>query len=84
MLEPSSATELLKIKGTVAEGGIVCPMFTSDDGTSFPLMGVRQGEYPAGTQLELQGTFVTRSTCQQGERTFQVETVVSVGPAPDK
>ena len=83
MLESSAATESLKIKGTVTDGGIVCPMFTSDDGTSFPLMGVRQDEYPAGTQLELEGTFVKRSTCQQGERTFQVESVVSVGPAAD-
>ena len=84
MSEASSATESLTIKGALAEGGIVCPMFMTDDGASFPLMGIRQGEYPVGTQLELAGNFVMRSTCQQGEKTFQVDSIVSVGPAADK
>jgi len=74
----ASETELLRVKGLMVEGGIVCPMFRSDDGTIFPLMRLSKNDHPIGTSLELRGTFVKKSMCQLGERAFNVEKVIGV------
>jgi hypothetical protein len=84
ILAPASAAELVRVNGVMAEGGIVCPLFRSDDGTIFPLMGLNQNEHAIGTRLELEGTFVKRSTCQQGEKTFNVESVIGVGGSENR
>jgi hypothetical protein len=70
------------VSGTVVQGGIVCPLLRKADGEIVPLTGVAMDAFAEGTQLSLTGSFVARSTCQQGQRTFAVERVVSVNGKP--
>lgn len=65
------------IAGTIVEGGVVCPLLQLEDGEKVPLTGVRMGEHPAGTRLQLEGKFVQFSICQQGRRTFEVVRVLT-------
>ena len=80
----ASETELLRVRGVTVEGGIVCTLFRADDGTIFPLMRLSKNELVIGASLELQGTFVKRSMCQQGERAFNVESVIGVDDSDDR
>jgi hypothetical protein len=77
MAGETSSAEQIRIHGMVIDGGIVCPLLTTESGDRFPLMGIRKNEYPTGTWLDLTGKFIRFSTCQQGERAFSVETVKS-------
>jgi hypothetical protein len=70
------------VSGVVVPGGIVCPLLRLPDGETVPLAGVAPDTFPQGTRLSLEGAFVLRSTCQQGQRTFAVERVVSVNGKP--
>ena len=77
MAEKNAAAVQIRIHGIVTDGGIVCPLLTTENGDRFPLMGIRKNEYPSGTWLDLTGRFFRFSACQQGERAFSVEKVES-------
>ena len=78
----TAQTGPVPVSGVVVPGGIVCPLLRKADGEVVPLAGVTPDAFAEGTRLSLEGSFVPRSTCQQGQRTFAVERVVSVNGKP--
>ena len=80
----SISPETIAIKGVLVEGGIVCPLLKLGSGDLVPLLGAGLAEYPIGTSLEIKGTYVQRSPCQQGRQTLRVDRVLAVnGVAKD-
>ena len=67
-----TTTDLTEITGTFVEGGVECPLFRTDDGRGFALMGIDRGTAKIGAKARLWGQAVEFSTCQQGDA-FTVE-----------
>lgn len=83
LIHEAKAQALMKqqnepILGVIVPGGVVCPMFLTDNGSRFPLQGLDRERYPVGTRLSLVGQFVRVSKCMQGPKTLQVEQVLNV------
>lgn len=72
---PAERTVHGSIRGTIVEGGVVCPLIRLPDGTVYSLMGIGAAEAPVGRRMTLEGRVVPFSTCQQGE-SFQVTKII--------
>lgn len=62
----------LTIRGTIVQGGVICPLIELASGERVPLVGVALDAFPVGTRLLLSGYFMQRSPCQQGRWAFRV------------
>lgn len=79
MAEVSESSEKqVRVEGTLVEGGVVCPLLRTAEGELVPLMGISVDGYHLGTRMTLAGMFVRFSPCMQGQRTLQVQQVLSV------
>lgn len=78
MSQSAAPGTTVSVQGVLTEGGIVCPLLKASNGELIPLMGVRLGQFPLGTALDLEGVMVKRSPCQQGRQTLQVSRIVAV------
>ena len=55
------------ISGVVIEGGVECPLFQTDGGERFTLMGAGgPRQFEPGTRLRIKGLPAAASTCMQG------------------
>jgi hypothetical protein len=59
-------------------GGVVCPLFQTVTGEHIPVQGLDKATYPIGTELQLEGTLVRRSSCQQGKQTLRLSHIIAV------
>lgn len=56
------------ISGVVIKGGVECPLFQTDGGEKFTLMGVGgSGRFEPGARLRITGRPAAVSTCMQGK-----------------
>jgi hypothetical protein len=70
--------ETITVKGVLVDGGIVCPLLKLATGELVPLMGIGMTDYPFGTRLEIKGTLIQHSPCQQGSQTLRIDRVLAV------
>jgi hypothetical protein len=69
----AQAAEVVKqttLEVRIVAAGISCPLARMSNGNVISLMGLMK-RLPVNTKLKLHGTWIKRSTCQQG-RSFQV------------
>jgi hypothetical protein len=67
-----AGAETSKLTGILVEGGVVCPLVRSASGQTISLVGLPRDTRVIGRRVELTGSYLRESQCQQGDRTFQV------------
>lgn len=64
------------LTGALIEGGVECPLFQSDDGKRYTLLGNLKG-LKSGDRVRLTGEVVEASFCMQGQ-TLSVKSIERV------
>lgn len=65
-----------ELTGALIEGGVECPLFQSDDGKRYTLLGNLKG-LKSGDRVRLAGEVVEASFCMQGQ-TLSVKSIERV------
>jgi hypothetical protein len=64
--------------GNVIDGGVICPLIKTNEGEVFALVGIPNDKFAINTKLELEGTYIKRSICQQGDMAFRIDRILKI------
>ena len=70
--------EKIVLRGEITTGGILCPLLLDADGETIALVGIKLEQFTPGTRLDLEGTMISYSPCQQGKAAFRVDKILSI------
>lgn len=61
------------VRGALIPGGLVCPLFRTEQGQTLSLTGLKVTAAPQGAVLHLTGRWEVQSVCMQAFPTLRVE-----------
>ncbi|CAN4267493.1 hypothetical protein MCEMSEM29_00444 [Methylophilaceae bacterium] len=64
--------------GNVIDGGVICPLIKTNEGKVFALVGILNNKFAINTKLELEGIYIKRSICQQGDIAFRIDRILKI------